>query len=143
MCQSKKLVNCPKCDGRGSIQAFSGIAGGVCFMCGGKRVFNATAERQRTMTPDQIRRCEFIVNATAEQVASMDFCQLEIARGFAHWPQPLYPTLHDAWSNKFEAAYQSAAKRFYASTTDEQRGQWHNLEYATEGEKRAWFAKLN
>lgn len=27
---------CAKCNGRGEIKAFSGIAGGVCFTCNGK-----------------------------------------------------------------------------------------------------------
>ena len=143
MCNVKQLATCPKCDGRGSIQAFANVAGGVCFTCGGKGVFDVAAERQRTMTPEVIRRCEFILNATAEQVASLNFCQLEIARWFAKLPHPLYPTIHDAWAERFESAWKSAVNWFYASTTETEQAEWYNLEYATEAEKRAWFAKLN
>jgi len=100
-------------------------------------------ERQRTMNPEQIRRCEFIVNATAEQVARLNFCQLDIARSFAHYPQPLYPQLLDAWLEKFEDTYHSTAKQFYASLTTSQFAEWYNLTHATDAEKRAWFAKLN
>lgn len=35
MAKKWTVVECFKCSGRGTIQAFSAVAGGVCFSCGG------------------------------------------------------------------------------------------------------------
>lgn len=31
-------IECPKCNGKGEIAMYRGIAGGVCFSCGGSGV---------------------------------------------------------------------------------------------------------
>lgn len=49
--KAKAKCKCPKCDGTGHIQAFSGIAGGVCFMCEGNGTLNYIPTPRKTWTP--------------------------------------------------------------------------------------------
>lgn len=45
----QKLIDCGKCGGTGDIPAYRGIAGGVCFLCGGtgKRKVSASHQPSR------------------------------------------------------------------------------------------------
>ncbi len=107
-----QMVDCPKCDGKGFIQAFGHVANGVCFCCKGAKQFKVTADDiERTMTPEQVRKCEWVMNATVDRFAKLTDSQLVKCREFCHWHFLPYPNLHKAWTEKGEAFFQAYQER--------------------------------
>lgn len=97
-----KMVNCPKCDGKGYIDGLSHVANGVCFRCSGNKTVKATAvAKAPAMSESAIAACEFIMNATADQIEALTFRQISATRNTAHWNYPQYPTLRATWFDKF------------------------------------------
>lgn len=82
---------CPKCLGNKTIQAFSHIAAGVCFMCGGSGkiktdnlVFKGQTEEQKeAVRAENAKKIEWLLNATPSQIGKLSFPQLCKARDFA------------------------------------------------------------
>ena len=46
-------IDCPKCDGRGTLNAFQSIENGRCFMCGGAGWF---ASADKKLSAEQLLR---------------------------------------------------------------------------------------
>ncbi len=86
-------VECAKCGGKGEIKAFSGIAGGICFFCGGKgyslrksapkpsKKFAVSAELKESGE----RLTVFHVNAKSEKEA-INKAVAQLSRGNAYVP---------------------------------------------------------
>lgn len=107
-----QLVDCPKCDGKGFIQAFGHVANGDCFCCNGAKKLRVTKEDvERSMSADNVKKAEWIMNATVEQFAKLTPAQLEKARNFCHWHYLPYPNLLDVWYAKGETFYQEVQER--------------------------------
>lgn len=64
----KVLVDCPKCCGKGNIPAFSGIAGGICFRCGGEGKVEYRKVRINKLSPINAMHCGTVVEAEAHRV---------------------------------------------------------------------------
>lgn len=115
----KIAIQCPKCCGQGSIDAFGHVANGICFCCKGARVVYVTeAKKNDMMSPEAIQKAEWIMRATAEQFAKLSWQQLNNARNFCHWHFPLYPDLLKTWKEKGEQFFQAEQEErladFYA-----------------------------
>jgi hypothetical protein len=102
----KTTCECYKCGGSGFIQAFYGIANGVCFRCNGAGELSFTEiERIKCCIPEYTRvRCEWILKTTYESFAGFSFKRISDARDFAHSyvmneaAQEIYgSTVIDAW----------------------------------------------
>ena len=66
----KTRATCPKCDGNGSIAAFAGIAGGVCFECEGRRYILVDALSPSEAVANECARIEYDINDTLALVAT-------------------------------------------------------------------------
>lgn len=108
-----KLIacECHKCGGSGYIEAFSGIASGICFTCNGEGKVYLKAERKpkpiKPVTAYQAEQVEKILNATDDQLSAMGYGELLKLRDFAHWPIKQYPTLLKVWREKCESYFQA------------------------------------
>jgi RecJ-like exonuclease len=105
-------VECYKCDGHGKIEAFSHIANGDCFMCGGlghkmitQEAHDKAIEKNAPST-DTIKKCEWILNATEEQIANLNWSQIYKIRNFVHYPVQGYDNLRDYYFGNFEYRFQ-------------------------------------
>lgn len=86
MSDKTSKCECFKCGGTGHIQAFSGIAGGVCFQCkgSGELTFERVQQARQELSAANRRRCDWILNATPETYANLNWSQINDARNFAH-----------------------------------------------------------
>jgi hypothetical protein len=84
-------ATCIKCLGNKTISAFSHIASGVCFMCGGTGVINAdnlvykgpTEEQKLASAAETKLKKDWLLSATPAQIAKLEFAQVCKARDFA------------------------------------------------------------
>lgn len=122
----KTNVNCPKCDGRGHIEAFGHYAQGVCFCCKGRGTIAVDlTETKAELRPETVTRCEFILNADENTFAGLSFARLTNARNFAHayvmepGAKLAFPGVLDAWRQfgepHFQAAQEVKLAEFYAN----------------------------
>ena len=83
---TKTTCECFKCGGSGFIQAFSGIANGICFRCNGVGVLSFNdVERIKKAIPEYTRvRCEWLLNTTEESFVGFTYKRISDARDFAH-----------------------------------------------------------
>ena len=107
-----ETVKCPKCDGVGSIGAFSHIANGVCFCCGGnKTVVINRDELVAQLSSDTRIKAEWVLKSTESSYAGLSYGKLLKIRNFCHggWGlQDAYPTLLAHWYETGEQAFQAA-----------------------------------
>lgn len=105
--------DCPKCGGRGYIEAFSGIANGVCFTCNGagKKTYKVGKEPKKpTVNEYTANMVSQILNGTDEQFSKMTYSQLAKFRDIAHGGfgvQQVYPQLLEFWFANFECYFQA------------------------------------
>jgi hypothetical protein len=111
-------VDCPKCSGRGHIEAFGHYAQGVCFGCNGAGTIKVDLEVKKASVPQETRtRCEFVLNADHETFAGLSYARLLHARNFAHnyvmcpGAKVAYPGVLDAWREFGEPHFQEAQER--------------------------------
>ncbi len=120
-----EIQDCPKCSGRGVIEAFAHYADGVCFCCkGAKKISVNITKLIAQVGPERRKKAEFILAATAEtfETSFWTYAKLEAARTFCHGGWGLgeaYPELHAHWFATGEAAFQAAQEvklaEFYAA----------------------------
>ncbi len=101
---------CSKCDGIGYIGAFSHISGGKCFACDGVGTFDVDVDALIAQVSDDSRtKAEWVLNATPESFARMDFHRISKIRDFCHggWGLPdAFPSLLSHWFEVGEAKFQ-------------------------------------
>lgn len=111
-------VKCPKCDGVGSISAFSNYANGICFCCKGNKTISVNVDKLREGVSAENRvKAEWILASTEESYKGLSFAKLSKIRNFAHagWGlQEAYPTMLSHWFKVGESAFQ-AAQEIYRS----------------------------
>lgn len=99
MASKKEICTCPKCNGSGYIDAYRGIANGVCFTCNGagKVAYRPTAKKVRPLTPCQVEMIETIKTG---DLSKMTYNQLNSLRNSAHWHYPQCPDLLAIWRER-------------------------------------------
>lgn len=118
MATTTKTCECDKCGGTGHIDAFRGIANGVCFRCNGtgKVAYRASKAKVAPLTPYLAGVIEKIKTA---DLSALSFEELSKLRTDAHWPTPHCPNLLEIWRERgeeyFQAAQAEKLQEFYAS----------------------------
>ena len=80
-----KTTKCPKCDGRGKIQAFNHVANGDCFACNATGQVSYNVEQCKTkMGEDLVKKAEYILAADENSFSGLSYTRLFKAREFAH-----------------------------------------------------------
>jgi hypothetical protein len=104
---TKKTRECPKCGGHGHIEAFSGIAGGVCFRCNGtgKVADRITARPTPPLSDYQAKMIQIVIGG---DLSVMSYERLLALRDFAHWPTPHCPNLLSIWRDRGEGHFQES-----------------------------------
>lgn len=112
------MVECFKCSGRGHIEAFSGIANGVCFRCKGVGKVKASIKPE-VVKPLNAYQERMIAAITTGDMEGLTFGQLSELRDFAHWPVKQVPNLLAVWRERgedlFMAAQEEHLEEFYAN----------------------------
>jgi hypothetical protein len=112
----KTTCECFKCGGSGFIEAFSGIANGICFRCNGAGVLSFNeVERIRKAIPEYTRvRCEWILKTTPESFEGFTFNRISDARNFAH-SYVMNPDANDFYGSTVIEAWrnQGGEQRFH------------------------------
>ena len=67
--KEKKTCECYKCGGSGFIEAFSGIANGICFTCGGTGKVALRIQKQSKFSPINAMHCRTLKEAQAFRMA--------------------------------------------------------------------------
>jgi RecJ-like exonuclease len=74
---STALYTCAKCDGKGTIRAFSHVHGGACFPCGGTGKVELTAITDSELLQNTVTAIEGSANAALEAVQDGDWSRAE------------------------------------------------------------------
>lgn len=102
----QKTCECPKCDGKGKIEAFNHIENGGCFACGGSGRLTAILSERKGISDSAKIKITFLENCTQEKVGGMTYKQLMNAREFAATCG--VDGVHELFNNKFGNAFQIA-----------------------------------
>ncbi|QIG65726.1 putative antitermination protein Q [Ochrobactrum phage vB_OspM_OC] len=88
-------VECAKCNGKGEIKAFSGIAGGICFSCNGKGFIcqKSAPKKSKKFAVSAVRKDDNTVaenictiNAMSETKA-LQMAIVQLSRGNGYFPE--------------------------------------------------------
>ena len=114
--ETKIEVECPKCWGKKTIDGCYHVENGVCFCCSGEGTIMVSPSKAKEMGPTeyQIKRAEWILTCTKEQLIKLSFQQISKARTFAHGGfglQRHFPTMLKVWREKCEAVFQAKQER--------------------------------
>jgi len=96
--------DCYKCGGSGFIQAFSGIANGVCFTCKGSGKVTVKSFK-RVVPPLTDYQAKLIETIKTADLSKMSFSQLNDLRNAAHWKYPQEPNLLAIWRERGDAYF--------------------------------------
>ena len=113
-------VECPKCAGAGHIDAFRGIANGVCFRCAGNKTVMVRKGAIKPIPPMTDYTRKMIETIQTADLSGLTYGQLMTLRDFAHWPCPHCPTILADWRGRGEEFFQAAQEERIANA--EQNG---------------------
>lgn len=104
------MTTCPKCQGNRTIEAFSGIEGGVCFRCNGSgEVSVRLSEIYQHKDRDLIDKVYWMVVCSDETVLSLSFEKLEAIRKFSHqFIGGKYDWVYGVYQSRFADAHRIA-----------------------------------
>jgi len=117
-------VECPKCSGKGHIEAFGHYAQGVCFGCNGSGTLTVDLDVSKAkLSADTVKKADFIMNATEdtfegdywtyEKLNAIDqfTCNAYMAKGF----REVYPGLRAHWCENGRQAFVRAQEERLAA----------------------------
>ncbi len=109
------LVDCFKCDGKGTIEGFGHIANGVCFRCMGAKKLRVKDEPRKSapLDPVSAKMIEYIKTG---DMSKLNYGQLNKLRDFAHWSNPHEPRLLEIWRERGD--------EFFFASQAERLEQW-------------------
>ena len=118
-----KIVDCPKCDGKGFIPGLSHYANGVCFCCNGAKKLQVNVSKlQAKFSDDTRKKAEWILASTESSYAKLSYEKLLKIRDFVHGGfglQEAYPEMRNHYFEVGEPAFQAAQEikleAFYAN----------------------------
>ncbi len=107
-----ETAQCPRCSGRGIIDAFGHVADGICFCCNGSGSIETDKEALIAKLTDYARNeADRILTTRQQDYAGVSYNKLLWARTFCHGGhglQEAYPELLTHWFAVGEPAFQTA-----------------------------------
>ena len=116
---NKVAYECPRCCGKGNIQAFSGIMGGVCFKCNGSvKCYGKPSKRQLPIVSDAAKRSYNTIKTG--DLESMSYRQLLSLRNDAHWNYDgtEIEDILKVWKERGEVHFQDAQEVYRSEVLD-------------------------
>lgn len=105
MTAKTELIDCPKCNGTGYIDAFRNIANGVCFQCEGNKKVRVRIGKRKPVKPPTEFQTKMVNAVRTGDVSKMTYAQLKALMDFAFWHDERWPDLHKVWEERCREAF--------------------------------------